>query len=140
MSKKLFQQVESYAESMLAAAEINDEAEFYGLYDALLALCEENKGSKQEHPVLWETLADFTEDNSKAISFYQLAYEQADSLKENEYKASIQYSLAVRLLEESDVDNALFALEKAEKFAGFTEDEELKLDISELKKKVPQSA
>ncbi len=136
MNRKLFQQVSSYAEAMMTAAEADDDTRFYHLYAELLHLCEENAGTKADHPVLWETLADFTESNTEAIRLYRLAYQLAVAQKDNEYKASIQYSLAVRMLEENEVESAIEALLKAEKFAGFTEDETLREDIAGLKKKV----
>ena len=132
MSKAIFDQVESFAQDMMAAAEADNEAQFYSLYEQLEALCNEYKGSKKDHPVLWETLADFSEDNDKAIIAYGEAYKLADQLKDNEYKASIQYSLAQRYLEEDRKSEARGALEKAAKFASFTEDEELQREIQLL--------
>ena len=118
----------------MAAAEADNEERFYALYEQLEQLCNQHKGSKKAHPVLWETLADFSEDNDKAITAYGEAYKLADQLKDNEYKASIQYSLAQRYLEEDRKSEAGEALEKAAKFASFTEDRELQEEIQLLVK------
>jgi len=129
MSKAVFEQVEKLAQEMMTAAEADNEASFYALYDRLEKLCLEYKGSNRDHPVLWETLADFSEDNSVAIEAYQQAYTLANSIKDNEYKASIQYALAQRYLEEDRKPEAGEALERAAKFASFTEDDQLQEEI-----------
>lgn len=136
MNSKLFKQVELLAENMMEAANKDDETSFYGFYDQLKALCNEYAGKKAEHPVLWETLADFTEDSEEAIQCYKQAYKKADELKENEYKASIQFSLAQRYMELQQSVDAHESLLKAEKFASYTEDEELKMDVSAMIQKM----
>ncbi|MGI1670982.1 MAG: hypothetical protein K6L74_11740 [Neptuniibacter sp.] len=134
MSKAIFNRVESFAQEMMAAAEADNEERFYALYDELEQFCNQHKGSKNDHPVLWETLADFSEDNSVAIKAYNEAFDLAVQMKDNEYKASIQYALAQRLIEEERKSEAGEALEKAAKFASFTEDEELQEEIQLLVK------
>lgn len=114
----------------MLAAEADDEQAFYRMYDELECFCNEHQDSKQDHPVLWETLADFTEDNVKAISVYRQAFSLADTLKENEYKASIQFSLAQRLVENEEIEDAKESLSLAAKFAAYTEDYELQQEIS----------
>lgn len=132
MSKAIFEQVERLAHELMAAAEADNEEQFYALYDQLKQLCQAHKGSKKDHPVLWETLGDFSEENDDAINAYNQAYQLAEQMKENEYKASIQYSLAQRYLEEDRKTEAGDALVKAAKFASFTEDEELQREIQLL--------
>lgn len=117
---------------MVAAANRDAEVEFYALYDQLNQLCEDTKGHKNDHPVLWETLADFTEENDQAIAYYRYAFDLADLLKDNEYKASIQYALAQRCIEQGRLEEAKLAVVKAEKFASFTEDEELQSEVRQL--------
>lgn len=130
MSSVIFKEVESLAEQLMDAAEANNETKFYELYDQLEQLCEKHRGSKKDHPVLWETLADFTEENEKSIETYEYAYGLAQALKDNEYKASIMFSMAQRLVEEGEKDRVKEAIDKATKFASFTEDQEL---IDEIK-------
>lgn len=86
MSGTLFKQVELLAEQMLEAAEADDEPRFYQHYEALEALCMSHQGKKSDHPVLWETLADFSEDNPRAIALYQQAFSLADQLKKMSIK------------------------------------------------------
>ena len=126
MNAHLFSQVERLAEALLSAADQDDETLFYQLYEQLSSLCELHAGKKSDHPLFLETLADFTE------ALYQRAFLIADSLKENEYKASIQFSLAQRLAELGEMDQAKDALATSEKFASFTDDDELKGEISAL--------
>ena len=128
----MFSQVERLAEDMLCAAENDNEPDFYRLYDELKALCLDAKGTKKDHPVLWETLGDFSEGFEEAINAYTQAFELADALKDNEYKASILYAMAQRYVEENRALQAQDALTRAAKFASFTEDDELKAEITEL--------
>ena len=132
MNAQLFKQVELMAQDMLSAAECDDETSFYQHQGDLKSLCDCHAGKKNDHPVLWETLADFTEDNLEAIALYRQAYKIADKLKDTEYKASIQFSLAQRLFEQGEIDQANEALLKAEKFAGFTEDIDMQNEIAAL--------
>lgn len=132
MSGVIYKKVAELAEQLMERAEADDQQGFDQLYDQLYSLCVEEEGSKREHPVLWETLADFTDENLAAIGFYQKAFLLADKLKDNEFKASIQFSLAQRLLEEGRDAEAVDALLKAEKFASFTDDDELQQDIASL--------
>ncbi|WP_339891639.1 tetratricopeptide repeat protein [Neptuniibacter pectenicola] len=132
MNADLFSQVERLAEALLSAADQDDETLFYQLYEQLSSLCELHAGKKSDHPLFLETLADFTEDSVDAVALYQRAFLIADSLKENEYKASIQFSLAQRLAELGEMDQAKDALATSEKFASFTDDDELKGEISAL--------
>lgn len=132
MSAQLIRTVHQLAETLMLSAEQNNEERFYSYYEQLKQLCLAHKNKKSDHPVLWETLADFSEENAEAIEYYRAAYELADTLKENEYKASIMFALAQRLIEEKREGEARECLAKAEKFAGFTEDEELKQEVKAL--------
>ncbi len=132
MSNVIFKEVESLAEQLMDAAEANNDTQFYALYDQLELLCEKHRGSKKDHPVLWETLADFTEENEKSIETYEYAYGVAKALKDNEYKASILFSMAQRLAEEGEKDRVKEVIDKAAKFASFTEDQELIDEINQL--------
>lgn len=133
MNAQQFSEIETLAQKMLTAAENDDEGSFYALYDELESRCQQVKGSSKDHPVLWETLGDFSEEFDQAIAAYEQAFKLASELKDNEYKGSIQYALAQRYLEEGQQQLAEDALAKAEKFAGFTEDTELQEEITQLK-------
>lgn len=129
---KLFTAVEAYAEQLMGYAEQDQAEQFYAVYAELEAFCESHKGKKSDHPVLWETLADFSEENKVAIAHYQYAYALADQAKDVEYKASIQLALAQRYYEDKVLPMALEAIEKAVKFARFTEDDELQAEAEAL--------
>ena len=133
MNAQQFRQIEDLAEKMLAAAEADDETTFYQLYNDLEQQCQAVKGTAKDHPVLWETLGDFSEDHSAALAAYEQAFKLASDLKDNEYKGSIQYAIAQRYLEAEQPEPAKDALAKAEKFASFTEDTELQAEIAALK-------
>ena len=139
MSGQLFQKVENLAQHMLDAATADDEVAFYLLYDELNTLCEEAKSTSKDHPVLWETLGDFSEVFVDAMVAYEHAFILASKMKDNEYKASIQYAMAQRYTEEGMSDKAVQTLEQADKFASFTEDTELQDEIKALLSEVKAS-
>ncbi|NQX92886.1 MAG: SDR family oxidoreductase [Flavobacteriales bacterium] len=46
----------------MKAASVEDIAQFSSLYAELKAICVDNENTDKDHPVQWETLADFTEE------------------------------------------------------------------------------
>ncbi|KKK65785.1 hypothetical protein LCGC14_2970630, partial [marine sediment metagenome] len=71
MNTKLYKQVYALAAELLEAAEADDDPLFDRLYEQLRALCYEHEADEvKNHPVQWETLADFTGDCSEALDIY----------------------------------------------------------------------
>jgi len=132
LSTKLYKKVHSQAEALLKAAQDEDTPLFNCLYDELNVLCEDHKGSEKNHPVQWETLADFTEESDQALVLYKkaLAYAEQDSLPD--YIASINYSMAVLLIDCNDMEAAIVAAQKANEQLESIGDEELKQEITAL--------
>ena len=65
-------------------------------YEALKDYCESQGAAGYEHPFLWETLADFTEDDRAAIPLYLKALDKASWPDAHAYRASIRFALAER--------------------------------------------
>ena len=132
LSTKLYKKVHSQAEALLKAAQNEDIALFDRLYDELNAICEEHENSEKNHPVQWETLADFTEESDHALALYKKALTYAEQESLPDYIASINYSMAVLLKDCGDTEAAIAAAKKANEQAGSIGDEELKQEITAL--------
>jgi len=132
MNTKLYTKVLALAKGLMEAAEKNNEPFFYRQYDQLKVLCEENEKGRKNHPVQWETLADFTEETEDAIRYYDKALELAEGISAHDYIASICCSKATMLRECGEREKALEAVLYAEEHALKEDDKELKEEIAAL--------
>jgi tetratricopeptide (TPR) repeat protein len=108
MNTKIHKKLNELSINLMKAADQQDEKTFYCLYDELKALCFDNESdSLKNHPEQWETLADFTDELTKAIEYYQVASKYAKALKLPEFMASIHYSMAVLYKDHKQVKQAL---------------------------------
>lgn len=123
----------------MAAAEQDNQARFDGFYLELKQLCEENDNTDKDHPVQWETLADFTEDLAQAVSVYETALGKAEAINSKDFCSSIGYSIASLKVELDDKQGAIEHLEKAKLTANKIIDKELKADIHNLLEKLNHS-
>ncbi|MFA7554266.1 MAG: hypothetical protein WCY88_08450 [Spongiibacteraceae bacterium] len=141
MNTKLYKQTHTLASELMDAAEAGDDAKFAQLYQLLKTLCYDHENDPQKnHPVQWETLADFTEDSNEALAIYDKALIYAEAINAPDYLASICYAVALLLSEDSDLDsngeNALAAAQQASEHAARIEDSELQREIATLLKKL----
>ena len=141
MNTKLYKQVHSLAGELLAAAEAGDDKQFHALYLQLRTLCQDNEADERKnHPVQWETLADFTEDAADALRLYEKALGIAESRQARDYMASICYAMALLLFEEAapvgNLERARLVAQQASEYASRIEDDELKSDIAALIKQL----
>lgn len=132
MNTKLYRQVLSLTDSLMAAAQAKNQKQFDRFYRELKSLCELNDNTNKDHPVQWETLADFTDDFEHAAKLYEYALLKAESINENDYCASIGYSLATMLVELGDKARAVTVLKKAKNQSDKIMDEQLKNEIINL--------
>ncbi len=132
LSTKLYKKVHTLAEDLLRAAHRDNTTLFEELYGELRALCEEHEGTEKNHPVQWETLADFTEESDDAIVLYKKALAFAEAESAFDYIASINYAMAVLFKELGENEQALAAAEKANEQAGNIGDDVLKEEIVKL--------
>ncbi|NRB38881.1 MAG: tetratricopeptide repeat protein [Pseudomonadales bacterium] len=135
MNTKLYKKVQTLAADLIDAAEQENDSAFEKFYAELKLLCEENEADEHKnHPVQWETLADFTEDFDDALVIYEKALELSHVRKTRDYSASIQYAMALLL---KDMDKKTEALERitlAQASANKIDDPELQREIIQLLK------
>lgn len=132
MNTKIYKKVHELATNLMEAARKEDQEQFDQLYSELKGLCKENEGSDKDHPVQWETLADFTEDLEGAVIIYQKALVLAEDIGSGDFGSSIGFSIATLQLELGQKDAALASLEKARLACLDIEDKELKAEIHDL--------
>jgi len=132
LNTKLYKAVYQLAEKLIKAANKNDEPAFNTYYAELNDICTINENTEKDHPVQWETLADFTDDTDAAITLYEKALGKAIEANAKDYIASIYYSMAQLKLECNQTAGAIENLQAAKVSANKIEDKELKGQIEEL--------
>lgn len=139
MTPSFYKLIHQSAVDMMAAAQANDIESFNKLYESLKQICVENQQGKNNHPVQWETLADFTEDAVVAIDLYEKALAAAEKVKDREYIASIKYAMADRYCEIGNNELALSYAQQAKEIADKLDDTELQDEIRALLKTITES-
>ncbi|TMO73984.1 Replicative DNA helicase [Pseudoalteromonas sp. S3785] len=132
MNTKVYKAVHDLAEQLMEAANRNDRKRFELLFSRLKTICEENENTSKDHPVQWETLADFTEELEDALTTYEKALEKSIAINNKDHIASIAYSMATLQIELGKKDEAINSLKSAKVSANKIEDKELKAEIHEL--------
>jgi tetratricopeptide (TPR) repeat protein len=132
MNTKIYKRVLSLAESLLKAANKKDQITFDALYAELETICYEHEGEEKDHPVQWETLADFTDDIAKAAGIYRKALEKAELIESADFCSSIRFSLASMLIELKQTEEAIEVLREAKVVSANIEDKSLKNEIHDL--------
>ncbi len=120
------------AEELLEANNRRNQEVFDTLYAELKSICTDNENTDKDHPVQWETLADFTEELDEAIAIYEKALEKAIAINSKDYMSSIAFSMAVLQIEVGHTDAAILNLQNAKISANKIEDKELKNEIHDL--------
>ena len=132
MNTKIYKAVHGLAEKLLAAANKKNQEKFDALYAELKAICEDNEDTHKDHPVQWETLADFTSDYEEALAIYSKALVKAVAIDSKDFMSSIPFAMATLQAELGLVDAAIENLKNAQASAERIEDEDLKVEISKL--------
>ena len=132
MNTKIYKAVHGLAEKLLAAANKKNQEKFDALYAELKAICEDNEDTHKDHPVQWETLADFTSDYEEALAIYSKALVKAVAINSKDFMSSIPFAMATLQAELGLVDAAIENLKNAQASAERIEDEDLKVEISKL--------
>ncbi len=132
MNTKIYKAVHGLAEKLMKAANRQDSEQFHTLYAELKALCVEHENSEKDHPVQWETLADFTDDLDEAIVIYEKALEKATAINSKDFMSSIPFAMASLQVELGHTEAAIKNLEAAKISANNIMDEELRAEIDEL--------
>ena len=132
MNTKIYKSVHSLAEKLMQAANKDDREAFNSLYAELKAICVDNENTDKDHPVQWETLADFTEESEEAVVGYAKALEKSIAINSKDYMSSVAFSMATLQIELGQTDAAIKNLQDAKISANKIEDKELKIEIDEL--------
>jgi len=139
MNTKIYKRVLSITDNLLAAVQQKNQKRFDGYYLELKQLCEENEKTDKYHPVQWETLADFTDDLTLAVTIYEQALSKAEAINSKDFRSSIGYSIATLKVELGDKTSAIEHLEKAKISCNKIVDKELKAEIHDLLEKLKLS-
>ena len=132
MNTKIYKAVYSLAEQLMEAANKEDQKAFDSLYSELKTLCIDNENTDKDHPVQWETLADFTEDLNDSVAGYEKALAKSVAINSKDYMSSIAFSMATIQIELGQADAAIKNLQAAKISANKIEDKELKAEIDTL--------
>ena len=95
VNTKIYQSVYILAEELLEANNRGNQEVFDTLYATLQAICTDNENTDKDHPVQWETLADFTEELEEALVIYEKALAKAIAINSKDFMSSIAFSMAV---------------------------------------------
>ena len=82
-------------------------------YKDIFDLCQYYKGTEEDHPFQWETLADFTDEIEKAIDYYRIGLNLAINQNLKEYEASISIGLGKLLKDSNELVEASDLFKKA---------------------------
>lgn len=136
MNTKIYKSVLSLAGDLMVAAQKEDQISFDDCYRELKQICDDNEDTDKDHPVQWETLADFTDDLELAIVIYDKALVKAEAINSKDFRSSIGYSIASLKVELDDKASAIEYLEKAKISSNKIVDKELKAEIHDLLEKL----
>jgi hypothetical protein len=136
MNTKIYKRVLFLADHLMAAAQEENQTKFDGFYEELNQLCTEHENTDKDHPVQWETLADFTDDLAVAVTIYEQALVKAEAINSKDFRSSIGFSIAALKVELGDETGAIEHLEKAKISCNKIVDKELKAEIHDLLEKL----
>jgi hypothetical protein len=139
MNTKIYKQVLSLTDDLLAAVQQKNQSSFDRYYLALKQLCEAHENTDKDHPVQWETLADFTDDLALAITIYQQALTKAEAINDKDFRSSIGFSIAALKVELDNKTGAIEYLEQAKISCNKIIDKELKAEIHDLLEELKNS-
>lgn len=107
-----------------------DQPESYqATYNALKEYCEAQRLAGHDHPFLWETLADFTIDDSAAIPLYLQALDLAAGDDMRDYRVSLRFALAQRYRHQGNT-------ELAREYAIAADEEARQINDLELRRRI----
>jgi hypothetical protein len=120
------------ATSLVNSSESLDQRTYWTLYNELRELCETEAAAGRPHPFLFETLADFTDDDRIAVELYRKGLEHAAQPDTAAYRASLQFAIAERYKSLGDRSLAYEWALRADEVARNLDDLDLRKQISEF--------
>ncbi|MFT5815989.1 MAG: tetratricopeptide (TPR) repeat protein [Psychroserpens sp.] len=132
MNTKIYKHVHALAKDLLQASVRKNQVLFDEYYSELQQVCDDNEDSDKDHPVQWETLADFTDDLALAVTIYEKALVKAQAINSKDFLSSIAFAIASLQVELGDKASAIEHLENAKINSNKIADKDLKVEIQEL--------
>ena len=132
MNTKIYKHVHSLAKDLMQAVHRKNQVSFDQHYAELKQVCEDNEDSDKDHPVQWETLADFTDDFDLAISIYEKALLKAEAINSKDFLSSVAFAIASLQVELGDKASAIEHLKNAKINSNKIADKDLKAEIEDL--------
>ncbi|MBU2870897.1 tetratricopeptide repeat protein [Colwellia sp. E2M01] len=132
VNTKIYKHVHSLAKDLMQAVMRKNQAKFDEYYAELQQICDDNEDTDKDHPVQWETLADFTDDLELAITIYEKAFVKAQAINSKDFLSSISFAIASLQVELGDKPSAIAHLEQAMINSNKIADKDLKAEIQEL--------
>lgn len=132
MNTKIYKHVHTLAEHLMGAVQKKDQKRFDNCYQELQKVCEDNENTEKDHPVQWETLADFTDDLALAITIYDKALVKAEAINSKDFRSSIGFSIATLKVTLGETKSAIEYLEQAKISSNKIIDKDLKAEIHDL--------
>lgn len=128
----IHERVVELTNAIINADQAGDEEGSQSLYQQLHDYCHAMARDGHDHPFLWETLADFTDDDRDAIGLYLRALPLVTVADAADYAASIYLALAERHSNLEEFDQARSYALQAEASAQATDDLPLRAIISQF--------
>lgn len=132
MNTKIYKHVHSLAKDLMQAVHRKNQIRFDECYAELKQVCEDNENTDKDHPVQWETLADFTDDLELAITIYEKALVKAEAINSKDFLSSIAFAIASLQVELGDKTSAIEHLKNAKINSNKIADKDLKAEIDAL--------
>jgi hypothetical protein len=128
----IYYRVLGIATSLVNSSESFDREGQRARYYELREICESEIALGRGHPFLFETLADFTDDNQMAIGLYLKGLEIATGADAIAYRASLNFALAGRYKDIGDAKLAYKYALRANEEVAHLDDLDLRREISEF--------
>lgn len=132
VNTKIYKHVHSLAKDLMQASLRKNQKTFDEHFAVLEKVCLDNENTDKDHPVQWETLADFTDDYALAITRYEKALVKAEAINSKDFLSSIAFAIASLQAELGNKESAIEHLKNAEINSNKIADKDLKAEISEL--------
>ena len=132
MNTKIYKHVHTLAKDLMQAVHRKNQIRFDECYAELQKVCDDNDDTDKDHPVQWETLADFTDDLALAITIYEKALQKAEAINSKDFLSSVAFAIALLQVELGDKSCAIEHLKNAKINSNKIADKDLKAEIEAL--------
>lgn len=132
INREIYEEVLEISCELVNASGDDDTKSVWASYQKLKSICEKHEGSENDHPFQWETLGDFTRDDTASITIYEKALKLSQMKQVKEYEASVNFAIAERYQSLGNNDASRSFANLADELAIQTDNLDLRGEISEL--------